>query len=100
VRLSVKLSDTWPNFLEMHIYILFIPVPIGVARGPLRATVFLRTLVMAASGIAVLPSLSMGVTSTGSHSIGTLDAAKIDRTESEISGPMPSPGISVTVYLP
>lgn len=40
------------------------------ARGPLRATLFLRMLSMAASGIAVLPSLMMGVTSTGSQAMG------------------------------
>ena len=68
----------------------------GVARGPLRATVLLRTLAMASSGMAVLPSLIMGVTSTSSHSIGVFAAVKISLTEREISGPIPSPGIRVT----
>lgn len=68
----------------------------GVARGPLRATVLLRTLWIATSGMAVLPSLMTGVTSTSSHSIGVLAAAKICLTEREISGPIPSPGIKVT----
>lgn len=40
------------------------------ARGPLRATRFFLTELMALSGIAVLPSLMIGVTSTGSHSMG------------------------------
>jgi hypothetical protein len=40
------------------------------ARGPLRATKFFLTDWIAASGIAVLPSTKIGVTSTDSHSIG------------------------------
>lgn len=36
-----------------------------------------------------------GVTSTQSHSIGTFAAVKIFWTAAEISGPIPSPGISV-----
>ena len=44
---------------------------LGVARGLLSATVFLRTDWMAASGMAVLPFLRIGVTSTSSHWIGT-----------------------------
>ena len=64
---------------------------------------------IAASGIAVLPSLRIGVTSTDSHLIGaysiinsvidsrtTFAAAKIFSTDSDISGPIPSPGINVT----
>lgn len=105
------------------------------AKGPLRATKFFLTEFMAMSGIAVLPSLRIGVTSTSSHSIGvcakfvsrlshgirlrgtpsrqrvelyclggretrcmrTLAAAKISFTLLEISGPMPSPSMNVTV---
>ena len=108
VRRRVKFNETWP-------------FPIGVARGPLRAMVFFLTIrwlelfdgglleAIASSGIAVFPSLRMGVTSTGSHMIGvytsseiciralTFAAAKIAFTLSEISGPIPSPGIKVTV---
>lgn len=40
------------------------------ARGPLRATRFFLTELIALSGIAVLPSLMIGVTSTDSHSMG------------------------------
>lgn len=39
-----------------------------------------------------------GVTSTDSHSSGTWAAVKICCTAAEISGPMPSPGISVTFF--
>jgi hypothetical protein len=61
------------------------PFPIGVARGPFRAILFFVTKrqlreeaggregepeAIASSGIAVFPSLRMGVTSTGSHRIG------------------------------
>jgi hypothetical protein len=53
----------------------------GVASGPFNAIVFFLTIrqeefgegkpeAIALSGIAVLPSLRMGVTSTGSHLIG------------------------------
>lgn len=105
------------------------------ARGPLRATRFFLTEVIALSGIAVLPSFMIGVTSTDSHSMGvcvflsatdnvekfrhklvardkgttpcknyikviwwcTLAAAKIALTDFEISGPIPSPSMKVTV---
>ena len=40
------------------------------ARGPLRATLFLLMFSMAASGMAVLPSLRIGVTSTDSQVMG------------------------------
>lgn len=50
------------------------------ASGPLRATKFFLTLSMAASGITVRPPLRMGVTSTGSHLMGTLAAAKMSLT--------------------
>lgn len=70
------------------------------ARGPLSATKFFLTLSMAASGITVRPSFSMGVTSTGSHLMGTLAAVKMSLTAWEISGPIPSPSIKVTAYLP
>lgn len=40
------------------------------ARGPFSATKFFFTLAIASSGMAVLPSLRIGVTSTGSHLIG------------------------------
>ena len=53
----------------------------GVASGPFNAIVFFLTIrqwelgvgrpeAIASSGIAVLPSFRMGVTSTGSHLIG------------------------------
>jgi hypothetical protein len=67
--------------------------------------------------IEVLPSFNCGVTSTGSHFTGafngcqiaytpmgllvnTLAAAKISFTDCEISGPIPSPSIKLTVYRP
>ncbi len=77
------------------------------------------TLAIASSGITVRPSFSCGVTSTGSHLMGTwyqgqcflkvagrawllptLAAEKISLTDCAISGPMPSPSINVTVYFP
>ena len=67
---------------------------------PLRATLFLLTLNRASSGIVVTPSFKKGVTSTSSQTIGTLFAAKIFLTAAEISGPIPSPGIIVTIWLP
>jgi hypothetical protein len=84
VLLNVKFNETCP-------------FPIGVARGPLSATVFFLTEAMASAGMAVLPLTKVGVTSTSSHWIGALAALKMDLTDSAISGPIPSPGIRVTV---
>ena len=91
----------------------------GVANGPFNAIVFFLTMLavreglpeaIASSGMAVLPSFRIGVTSTGSQTMGvylsgmtwddTFAAAKMDSTLSAISGPIPSPGIMVTVYSP
>uniref|UniRef100_A0A6B0UHY5 Putative secreted protein n=1 Tax=Ixodes ricinus TaxID=34613 RepID=A0A6B0UHY5_IXORI len=67
-------------------------------RGPLRPILFLLTESMAFCGMPNLPSGPLtGVTSTTSHWIGTPAVLKISWTEAEISGPMPSPGMSVTV---
>lgn len=96
--------------------------PRHTASGPLRATKLRSTLLIASSGIVVLPSFRIGVTSTGSHLMGTyfqfssvfdvrvilgflgsfftFAAEKISLTDWDISGPIPSPSISVTVYLP
>ncbi|KAH9526724.1 hypothetical protein DERF_000788 [Dermatophagoides farinae] len=76
------------------------PLPIGVANGPLRPILLRCTDSIAFSGIEKRPSGPLtGVTSTRSHSIGTLAAAKIFSTDSDISGPIPSPGIIVTVCI-
>lgn len=45
--------------------------PRHTASGPLRATKLRFTLLIASSGIVVLPSFRIGVTSTGSHLMGT-----------------------------
>jgi hypothetical protein len=95
-------------------------LPPLTARGPFRAILFFLMLSIAASGIAVLPSFRIGVTSQGSQVIGvydmsdarrrsswfseacllTLAAAKMSLTAWEISGPIPSPSIRLTGYLP
>ena len=73
------------------------PVPIGVVIGPLSATRFSRTDASVDSGSGV-PSAS--ITSTPacrtSHSNGTPVASSTRRVASVSSGPVPSPGISVT----
>jgi len=69
-----------------------------VARGPFRPILFFSTDSIALGGIPNFPSgYFTGVTSTTSHSMGTFAAAKIFWTEAEISGPIPSPGMRVTV---
>lgn len=70
-------------------------------RGPFKPTLLRFTESIAACGIPKRPSgLRTGVTSTDSHSIGTLATAKIFCTAAEISGPIPSPGINVTFFAP
>ena len=44
---------------------------VPTASGPFNATKFCVTLLIASSGIAVLPSFKIGVTSTDSHFTGT-----------------------------
>jgi hypothetical protein len=66
---------------------------------PFSPTLFLLKLSMASwkspSPAAVSPD-----TLYCSHSTGTFKPSKISLTESVISFPIPSPGMSVTVYLP
>jgi len=84
---KAKFNDRWP-------------LPMGVINGPFNPIVFLLTESMAAWGIPNFPSIPRtGVTSTGSQEIGTWAAAKIFWTAAEISGPIPSPGMRVTVRL-
>lgn len=62
---------------------------LGVASGPFSATVLALILLIASSGMTVFPFLRIGVTSTSSHEIGALAAAKICFTDAAISGPIP-----------
>lgn len=83
VLLKVKLSETCP-------------LPIGVAKGPFKAIVFFLIDFIDSVGILDLPSTKTGWTSISSHSIGTLACLKMFLTDSDISGPIPSPGMSET----
>lgn len=77
------------------------PFPTGVIRGPFNPIWFRLTESIADCGIPNRPSgFLTGVTSTLSHSMGTLAAANIFCTAAEISGPIPSPGINVTFLTP
>src|SRR5438477_3590293 len=74
------------------------PSAIGVATGPLRATLF-RRIESINSGGRVCPDRSKAGAPAKwrSQSICTPDAPRIRTTASVTSGPMPSPGISVIV---
>nr|Q08522.1 RecName: Full=Putative increased recombination centers protein 14 [Saccharomyces cerevisiae S288C]CAA99334.1 unnamed protein product [Saccharomyces cerevisiae] len=50
--------------------------------------------------MVVNPLTKIGLTSQDSHSMGTFAALKIFFTDLEISGPIPSPSMNETVYLP
>ena len=73
------------------------PEPTGVVTGPLRAVPVSRTESRTRSGSGV-PSASMTLApaSWTCQSMSTPLAATTSRIAAEISGPMPSPGMSVT----
>ena len=52
------------------------------------------------SSSVCFPPVSTPVTSTCSHSIGTLSALKISLTDSETSAPTPSPSILIRIFAP
>ena len=76
------------------------PVPIGVVTGPFSATLLRRIESMSSTGSAC-PVRSNETTPAWkrSHSIDTPEAARIRRTASVTSGPMPSPGMSVILCV-
>lgn len=49
---------------------------LGVARGPLRATVFFLMEATASGGMVETPSMMVGVTSTSSQLIGTCERTR------------------------
>lgn len=59
---------------------------LGVARGPLSATVFFLMLTIAFSGIVEMPSTSTGVTETSSHWMGTCGSAKVSKERTKEVG--------------
>jgi hypothetical protein len=73
------------------------PVPTGVVRGPLRATVFLRMLstVASGSGVPVASTAAMPASSSSQLKRSPV-AARIFTVWAVISGPIPSPGMRVT----
>src|SRR5688572_5056454 len=76
------------------------PSPIGVVHGPLSATLF-RVIESSSSAGSVWPVFSNAVTpaSCRSQSIATPVASSTDVTAAVTSGPMPSPGINVSVCV-
>src|SRR6185503_7078785 len=76
------------------------PSPIGVVTGPFNATLF-RRIESISSGGSALPVRSNASTPATwrSHSIDTPVALMMWRTASVTSGPMPSPGMSVIVWV-
>lgn len=56
-------------------------LPTLTARGPFRAILFFLMLSIAASGIAVLPSFRIGVTSQGSQVIGVYHVSAMDQKQ-------------------
>ncbi|CDE22151.1 unknown [Amedibacillus dolichus CAG:375] len=76
------------------------PLPIGVVIGAFKSTLFLSKEAYASSGIS-FPFRSYSIAPTSKHSNVTFAFAdfKISNTASQISGPIPSPRNTVTVFI-
>ena len=99
VKLVLLVLDWDATYLRRARLRDWCPLPTGVASGPLSPMRVAPTDSITLLGMRILPSTPLtGVTSTGSHSIGALAASNIFCTLADISGPMPSPGISVTFF--
>ena len=76
------------------------PSPIGVVIGPFRATRLRRIESRTCSGSGVpYSAMTASPASTTSQSNATPEASRTRRVASASSGPMPSPGISVTRWV-
>src|ERR671918_144987 len=95
-RTLAKRSRSWRNATLMDRN----PVPTGVVTGPLRATL-LRTIDAITCSGSGDPWVSMAGSPAAwtSHSIPQSRASTTRRVAAATSGPMPSPGISVTVGM-
>lgn len=97
LRHGRTLAYNWNALLRLRLRLTW-PVPMGVAKGPFKPIPVSRRRAMVSGGIPIRPSGSLvGVTGTMSQVMGTFAALKTFCTASEISGPMPSPGMRLTV---
>src|SRR5437899_3175880 len=92
-RTSAYRSSDWRNAT----FTLRKPLPIGVVIGPFSATLFLRTDSRTLSGSGVPNSaIAASPARCTSQSNSTPVASRTRTVASHISGPTPSPGMSVT----
>ena len=101
LKLFTGLKFTYKSKVCLSVtFTLLNPFPTGVVTGPFIAILFLFIASITCSGSGVpYSSMTPAPASTFSHSISTPVDSTTFTIAAATSGPIPSPGISVTLYI-